>query len=282
MSEQDQDQPIGADNTEASALTDAGVTESTSPVVETDDQAVAGGHDDDKKKSNGIEKRFSELTKQREEQARRAYNEAKRADALEKELAAIKQQVSESMPEARKPRYEDYDTDDAYSKALDAWADQKATVKAQKLAVEQQQAQRQANEQREKEQKALAFQAAIARDEAIMPGLSSALETLPADPELVDFLLNSERATAVLDHFRRNPHQAYEIAQLSDPISKFRRLASVEAETKPVQQKINSDAPPPVEPINGSAPLKTDMSEMTIDDWMVARNAQLRDKRGLR
>jgi len=241
---------------------------------------------EERKPNPKLEKRFSELTKQREEARKEAQREREQREALEARLKALEQS---SQPQKASVEPEDepqpHQFSDAfeYAKALAEFTAEKALKERDRQEVE-----RKAAEERQKvmEQfKAMAASWARSFFAAILMIQSS--DVVVTDP-VRDAILESDIGPQILYHLAENPEIAEKLAN-SSVASALRQLGKLEAKlekaveeqpekpSKPVVKK--SNAPEPIKPLRAASaatdiPVDSDgQFHGTYQQWKAARLA---------
>ena len=242
---------------ESSADTEA-VEETPEPVAE-DDQSEPkeaekeANQEGERKQNPKLEKRFSEITKQREEARKEAQNERQARLELEQRLAALEQQ--------RQPQQQSYaDTEPQPSQFNDAFEYAKALAEfsTEKALAERD---RQVAQQREQEaqQKIIQSWAQKVQDaKAELPDFDDlvASSDVVVNNAVRDAILESDVGPKILYHLAENNDLAKKIASLS-PNAALREIGKLEArfevnpETKQTTPVVRSKAPAPIQPIRG-------------------------------
>lgn len=215
-----------------------------------------------------------------EQLAREKNDERRQREALEKRLKEL--EAAQPKPEpAKLPVESDFDDYEQYQSAV---ADYAAEVALSKLDEKNQAQQRQAEQQRlnaEAEKKAEAFRDKIAAEKSMYEGFDSKLN----DPTFADIasrmsgdvvmmLQESEKATALTYHLASNLDVADRIASLP-PIQAARELTKIELALEVPSAKKISEAPDPIEPVDGNTS-SDDPDKMSTDEWIAWRNRQTR------
>lgn len=219
------------------------------------------------KKSKGVQKRIDELTAN--------YRSAERDRDYWREMAMQNskpepvQEQPQAVSQEGEPQLDAYEDYDQYVKDLAGYQakqiiDQERTA-AQQRVVEEQKFQaitsfnQKENEFAQKHEDY--FQ--VTRDPSVA-----------ITEPMIDVLSASDIGAELTYHLASNKDEAMRIAQLS-PIQQARELGIMEARLKTPPPKTQTSAPEPITPVSGNeAPLQ-DMENMSIDDWMKARQKQL-------
>ena len=101
---------------------------------------------------------------------------------------------------------------------------------------------------------------------------------LPLTADMFEVAQASEMGPDIVYHLGKNPDKAARIARLS-PQQQMVAIGRLEAElSQPAPKPQSSKAPPPPNPVDGSATPSVDPSKMSIDDWMKWRVGELRKR----
>lgn len=241
---------------ESPADTEAG--QESEPVAE-DDQSEPkeaekeANQEGERKQNPKLEKRFSEITKQREEARKEAQNERQARVELEQRLAALEQQ--------RQPQQQSYvDSEPQPSQFNDAFEYAKALAEfsTEKALAERD---RQVAQQREQEAQQKIIQSWAQKVQEAKAELPD-FDDLVASSDVVvnnavrDAILESDVGPKILYHLAENNDLAKKIASLS-PNAALREIGKLEArfevnpETKQTAPVVRSKAPAPIQPIRG-------------------------------
>ena len=242
---------------ESPADTEA-VEETPEPVAE-DEQSEPkeaekeANQEGERKQNPKLEKRFSEITKQREEARQDAQRERQARVDLEQRLAALEQQ--------RQPQQQSYiDQEPQPSQFADAFEYAKALAEfsTEKALAERDRQVAQAREQ-EAQQKIIQSWAQKVQDaKAELPDFDDlvASSDVVVNNAVRDAILESDVGPRILYHLAENNDLAKKIASLS-PNAALREIGRLEAkfEVKPEAKQtapvVRSKAPAPIQPIRG-------------------------------
>jgi hypothetical protein len=242
---------------ESPADTEA-VEETSEPVAE-DEQSEPkeaekeANQEGERKQNPKLEKRFSEITKQREEARQDAQRERQARVDLEQRLAALEQQ--------RQPQQQSYiDQEPQPSQFADAFEYAKALAEfsTEKALAERDRQVAQAREQ-EAQQKIIQSWAQKVQDaKAELPDFDDlvASSDVVVNNAVRDAILESDVGPRILYHLAENNDLAKKIASLS-PNAALREIGKLEAkfeakpETKQTAPVVRSKAPAPIQPIRG-------------------------------
>ena len=235
----------------------------------------------ERKQNPKLEKRFSEITKQREEARLEAQRERQARLELEQRLAALEQnrQPEQAVNIDQEPQPSQFADAFEYAKALAEYSTEKALAerdRQQALAREQEAQQKIIQSWAQKVQAA----------KAEMPDFDDmvASSDVVVNNAVRDAILESDVGPKILYHLAENNDLAKKIAGLS-PNAALREIGKLEArfEAKPQTAQtapvVKSKAPTPIQPIRGGAgqpdvPLSTDGNwHGTYQAWKAARKA---------
>jgi len=233
----------------------------------------------EKKPNPKLEKRFSELTKQREMARQEADRERQRAADLEARLEALEKgskPVKQDEPN-KEPQPSDFTDAFEYAKALAEYSTAKALENRDK-----QEAERKANEERQKVMTSWQTKLEAAKSE--LPDYEDMIASsdVVVSDQVRDAILESDVGPKILYHLAENPEVATKISGLS-LTSALREIGKLEARfektaeaPKPAVRK--SNAPAPINPIRGGSNVDVPMTadgEFTgsIQQWKEMRKA---------
>jgi hypothetical protein len=213
-------------------------------------QAEEAQTQDEPKKANPkLERRFSDLTKQREEARKEAQKERERAAELEARLAALeKQNQPKAAPVDEEPQPSQFQDAFEYAKAL---AEYTADKRIQEM--KKQEAEEKAAAERQKVYETWGQKVQQAKAE--LPDFDEmvASSDVVVSDAIRDSILESDVGPKILYHLAENEDLARKIAGMSERAA-LREIGKLEArfekqpepEVKPVTR---SKAPPPVQPL---------------------------------
>ena len=231
--------------------------EETEPLAEDEQsepkEAEKEANQEGERKPPKLEKRFSEITKQREEARQEAQRERQARVELEQRLAALEQQ--------RQPQQQSYvDQEPQPSQFADAFEYAKALAEfsTEKALAERDRQVAQAREQ-EAQQKIIQSWAQKVQDaKAELPDFDDlvAASDVVVNNAVRDAILESDVGPRILYHLAENNDLAKKIASLN-PNAALREIGKLEAkfevktETKQIAPVVRSKAPAPIQPIRG-------------------------------
>jgi len=241
---------------ESPADTEA-VEETPEPVAEAEqsepkEAEKEANQEGERKQNPKLEKRFSEITKQREEARQDAQRERQARVDLEQRLAALEQQ---RQPQAinvdQEPQPSQFSDAFEYAKALAEFSTERALAERDRQVA-------QAREQ-EAQQKIIQSWAQKVQDaKAELPDFDDlvASSDVVVNNAVRDAILESDVGPKILYHLAENNDLAKKIASLS-PNAALREIGRLEArfEAKPELKQtapvVRSKAPAPIQPIRG-------------------------------
>jgi hypothetical protein len=235
---------------------------------------------EEKPKANPkLERRFSEITKQREEARKEAQQERQAREALEARLAALERQPAPQAPKVdEEPQPSQFNDAFEYAKALAEYTADKRIGEMKRQEAEERQAQ-------ERQKVIETWASKVQAAKASMPDFDDivASSDVVVNDDIRDAILESDVGPQILYHLAENDDVAKRIAGLS-PKQALREIGKLEArfevketapETKPI---VRSKAPAPIQPLRGSNPADMPMSANgewhgTFQAWKEARKA---------
>ena len=237
------------------------VAEESERTVEAESQSETKASEEaevtDKPKQNPkIEKRFSELTKQREFAKQEAAKEREARELLENRLMEFEQKANPQIaaePLGQEPQPSQFQDAFEYAKALSEWNVEKVLAERDKAEAD-----RRANEERNKvisawTQKVEAAKAKLPDFEEMVASADVAVNDV-----IRDAIIESDVGPEVLYHLAENTDYARKLANM--PVAKaLKELGKLEArfevkdepEAKPVARQ--SKAPSPIRPLKASS-----------------------------
>jgi len=235
----------------------------------------------ERKQNPKLEKRFSEITKQREEARKEAQNERQARVELEQRLAALEQQrqPQQAFNVDQEPQPSQFSDAFEYAKALAEYSTEKALAERD----------RQVAQQREQEAQQKIIQSWAQKVQEAKADLPD-FDDLVASSDVVvnnavrDAILESDVGPKILYHLAENNDLAKKIASLS-PNAALREIGKLEArfevnpETKQTAPVVRSKAPAPIQPIRGGqgkadVPISADGEfHGSYQAWKAARKA---------
>jgi len=215
------------------------------------------------------QERVNEITRARREAERRA-------EALERELASLRQQQpAQHQPRGtdKAPKLEDFDFDQtAWAQAVTEYAATQAESRVeQKLSTRSQQ------ERQQSVQKS--FEERAAKYAAEHPDFDKAVDdlgrTVRFSPEIVEAIGVSDHGPAVVHYLAQHLDEAYEVSHMPPHLAAL-RLGRIEAQVSAPKPKPVTKAPDPAPTLGGGAAASKDPERMTTEEWLAWRNKQLK------
>ena len=260
--------------------------EEAEPVAEEDqsepkEAEKEANQEGERKQNPKLEKRFSEITKQREEARQEAQRERQARLDLEQRLAALEQQKQpqQAVNIDQEPQPSQFADAFEYAKALAEYSTERALAerdRQQALAREQEAQQKIIQSWAQKVQEAKAelpdFDDLVASSDVVV------------NNAVRDAILESDVGPRILYHLAENNDLAKKIAGLSANAA-LREIGKLEArfeakpEVKQTAPVVRSKAPAPIQPIRGGQgqpdiPLSTDGNwHGTYQAWKAARKS---------
>lgn len=217
---------------------------------------------EEKKQNPKLEKRFSELTKQREEARKEAAREREAREALESRIKELEGKAEpKPVEENVKPQPSQFNDAFEYAEALAEWSAEQAILNREKAEAErkeQETRQKLAESWRQRE-------AAIKADLPDYDEMIASAADVTVNDVVRDAIVESDVGPRILYHLAENP-ELVETLNSSSPIKALREIGKLEArfeakdtpkdaktdaETKP--QVARSKAPAPLNPIKTSS-----------------------------
>lgn len=253
--------------------------EPTEVVEERSEPEIEKEQEEKPKANPKLERRFSEITKQREEARKEAQQERQAREALEARLAVLERQPAPQAPKVdEEPQPSQFNDAFEYAKALAEYTADKRIGEMKRQEAEERQAQ-------ERQKVIETWASKVQAAKASMPDFDDivASSDVVVNDDIRDAILESDVGPQILYHLAENDDVAKRIAGLS-PKQALREIGKLEArfevketapETKPI---VRSKAPAPIQPLRGSNPADVPMSANgewhgTFQAWKEARKA---------
>ena len=244
-----------AEEAPVEAVVDENPTEPTEEAEEQSGQESDEIKATEEKKSNPkLEKRFSELTKQREEARKEAQREREQRESLENRLKELEERATPRPVEIQenvKPQPHQFNDAFEYAEALAEWSTEQALINRDK-----QEAERRAQEERNKVLDG--WNKRLNDAKADLPDFDDmvASSDVVVNDHIRDAILESDVGPQILYHLAENPELADKLNSGS-PISALRQIGRLEAQFErkeaPVAESkpsvARSKAPAPINPI---------------------------------
>jgi hypothetical protein len=266
MSEKEAGQVLTSDNAAEFYANRLGLAESPSVEAEKSEptevveersepeEAEAEAKQEGERKQNPkLERRFSEITKQREEARKEAQTEREARQALETRLAALEGQGKPQVnPTDEKPQPSQFSDAFEYAEAL-------AEYTADKRINEMKQQEAQAKEAEQRQKVITQWTSKVEAAKQSLPDFDDivASSDVVVNDDIRDAILESDVGPQILYHLAENDEIAKKIASLS-PKQALREIGKLEAKfeaKEPEAEKptpiVRSKAPAPIQPIRG-------------------------------
>jgi len=207
----------------------------------------------ERKQNPKLEKRFSEITKQREEARKEAQSERQARVELEQRLAAMEQQrqPQQAVNVDQEPQPSQFSDAFEYAKALAEYSTEKALAERDRQVA-------QAREQEAHQKIIQSWAQKVQEAKAELPDFDDlvAASDVVVNNAVRDAILESDVGPKILYHLAENNDLAKKIAALS-PNAALREIGRLEArfdvktDAKQTNPLVKSKAPAPIQPIRG-------------------------------
>jgi hypothetical protein len=216
-------------------------------------EAEKEANQEGERKQPKLEKRFSEITKQREEARKEAQTERQARVELEQRLMALEQQRQPQQQSYvdQEPQPSQFADAFEYAKALAEFSTEKALAERDRQVAQQ--------KEQEAQQKIIqSWAQKVQEAKAELPDFDDlvAASDVVVNNAVRDAILESDVGPKILYHLAENNDLAKKIASLS-PNAALREIGKLEArfevkpETKQTAPVVRSKAPTPIQPIRG-------------------------------
>ena len=253
--------------------------EPTEVVEERSEPEIEKEQEEKPKANPKLERRFSEITKQREEARKEAQQERQAREALEARLAVLERQPAPQAPKVdEEPQPSQFNDAFEYAKALAEFTADQRIGEMRRQDAEAKQAQ-------ERQKVIETWASKVQAAKASMPDFDDivASSDVVVNDDIRDAILESDVGPQILYHLAENDDVAKKIAGLNAKQA-LREIGKLEArfeakETKPQSApNVRSKAPAPINPLRGSNPADAPMSANgewhgTFQAWKEARKA---------
>ena len=240
---------------ESPAPAEAEQSEPTEVVEQSEpEEAEAEAKQEGERKQNPkLERRFSEITKQREEARKEAQAEREARQALEQRLAAL-----ESKGQPQKAQFVDEKPQPSQFSDAFEYAEALAEYTADKRIADMKREEAQAKEAEQRQKVINQWTSKVEAAKATLPDFDDivASSDVVVNDDIRDAILESDVGPQILYHLAENDEVAKKIAGLS-PKQALREIGKLESrfEAKPEAEKpapiVRSKAPAPIQPIRG-------------------------------
>lgn len=227
--------------------------------------------DDTEEKSKSAQRRERRKAhqKQLEEQAAKAEADAQEA----KRQLEAKRQAAQGL---KKPNQADFPDFEDYQAAVSAYhvlvaQDERELAQLEQVEAARAQAVTQAQQLRHAEV-AQNWEAQIAEAKGRYPDFEAVAMRgdLPIGQDMAEMIMSSDNAADLAYALGKQPDLVYRIADMS-PVHMAREIGRVEASLGDLKPKTNSSAPPPINPVTGTAKATLDPSKMSNAEYRAAR-----------
>jgi len=266
MTEQMEDLDAEAtEATETSAETaDEVVEKDQADGQETPDAESAAAKEDAEDKDEGEESRKSGIQRRIDQLTREKYEERRRAELAERELARLKEEAAKQQPQAgQPPRVDDFDTYEDFLRAQVQYElEQREALRNQEASLSQQ-AQQRADVQVRVEK---TFEQGRGRYEDFDEVVTN--PNVPVTDAMVEAIATSDVGADVAYFLGKNPAEAARLAALP-PLELGRAIALIEMQVSRQPEKKLPDPVPTVPKAEGKAKaVEPDPDSLPIDEWM--------------
>ena len=214
------------------------------------------------------QERVNEITRARREAERRA-------EALERELASLRQQQpAQHKPQSieKAPAIADFNYDvDAWSQAMSEYAIAQAESRVEQKISAKTQQERQQSAQKSFEERAAKYAAEHPDFDQAVDDLG---RTVRFSPEVIEAIGVSDHGPAVVHYLAQHLDEADRIARLPVHLAAV-QLGRIEAQVSQPKPKPVTNAPKPAPTLGGGAAASKDPDRMSGDEWLAWRNSQL-------
>ena len=209
---------------------------------------------EERKQNPKLEKRFSEITKQRELARQEAAQERAAREKLEAEVAELRKQgkPQEAKPVDAKPQPSQFTDAFEYAEALADWSTEQALVRRDKEDAE-----RRADAERQKVISSWAAKVAAAKaDIPDFDDMVASSGVAVSDP-IRDAILESDAGPQILYYLAKDDDAAKRITSMS-PNAALREIGKLEArfekqtQNEPSEPVVRTKAKPPINPIRSA------------------------------
>jgi chromosome segregation ATPase len=206
-------------------------TPESEPIEEAEEQSGQKSDEikapEEKKPNPKLEKRFSELTKQREDARKEAQREREQRKELESRLKELEQKVNPAPVQTsvnEKPQPHQFTDAFEYAEALSEWSAEQALINRDK-----QEAERKANEARQKMLNDWQTRLDATKSELADYDDMVASSDVQVSDAVRDAILESDVGPRILYHLAENPEIAEKL-NASSTISALRQIGKLEAQ----------------------------------------------------
>ena len=236
-----------------------------------EDEARAG------KQNPKLEKRFSEITKQREQAREEAKREREARESLEAKVAELEKRTQPQKVESlnEEPKPEQFNDAFEYARALAEFSAEQALKNRDRVELEK-------KYQAEQDKLIEVWNERLETTKKELPDYQDMIESsdVMVSDQVRDALLESDAGPRILYHLAENPDYAEKLSKMT-VVSALREIGKLEAkfektETKPA---VRSKAPAPINPLRATgSPMNAPVDSNgefhgTYAQWREARKA---------
>ena len=219
------------------------------------EEAETAKPQEERKQNPKLEKRFSEITRQREEARAEAQREREARLALEARIAALEKPLPQRVEIEQEPQPHQFSDAFEYAKAL-------TDYRVEQRLAQEKQAQESARVQAEKQKVFDDWSKRVVAAKADLPDFDAMVQSasdVVIPDHITEAILESDVGPRVLYHFAENPELVKELSAMK-PIKALREIGKLEKQFEAKAEKpavARSKAPEPIQPIraNGKADL---------------------------
>ena len=248
-------------------------TEQSEPVAENEEKVT-----EERKPNPKMDKRFSDITKQRDQLRKEAEEERGKREQLETRLKALESQAApKEQSRDEKPRPDQFVDAFEYAEALADWSAENAVMRARQEDVEK-------KIQVERAKVIETWNKRLEDTKSELPDFDDMVSSsdVVVSDQVRDAILESDVGPRILYHLAENPEIAQKISKAS-LITALREIGKLEAKfekTEPKEVKpvtVKSKAPAPISPLKGTSSEQaviTDTDKMTYAQYKAMRQAK--------
>lgn len=243
--------------------------ETPAPAEEIAESAPAESGDSpaeqEKERQNGVQKRINELTRQREEERRRAEYWAQVAQ----ERAAAQQPQTPNITTNTQLSVDNFNTYEEFMQAL-------AQQEAMKIVERQRQIEAQQVKQQELAVQRQRFQSQQAEAIAKYADFEEVVNnpSIPVTPAMVDGIMDSDMSGDVMYYLGKHPDEARKMAGMT-PTAVLREIGKIEAKLTIKPPTKLPGAPPPPSTIGNKQNAGIDPEKLSMEEYCKWRDGKL-------
>ena len=248
-------------------------TEQSEPVAQNEEKVT-----EERKPNPKMDKRFSDITKQRDQLRKEAEEERGKREQLETRLKALESQAApKEQSRDEKPRPDQFVDAFEYAESLADWSAENAVMRARQEDVERKM-------QEERNKVIESWNTRVETTKSELPDFDDMVSSsdVVVSDQVRDAILESDVGPRILYHLAENPEIAQKISKAS-LITALREIGKLEAKfekTEPKEVKtvaVKSKAPAPISPLKGTSSEQaviTDTDKMTYAQYKAMRQAK--------